>query len=210
MYNFNDYIDEAIRTGEINTQKPVEELVRLIKQDMHLERWGFSITKKGVSSKVIRVVLCSEICKVKLFCTRDNGQLCSISLDYARLHAPDEEGTYMFHEDQKCICWHNLFFGVLDFLDGMTPEEAVNSHWSGKRIIGLEQEPKIANLGKYNPERTLYFHDEIWTRYAPELFQLFDLRDQTLWKKYYEFNKEYVRLEFKGSTQLSESWDLIC
>jgi len=34
-------------------------------------------------------------------------------------------------------------------------------------------------------------------RYAPELFQLFDLRDQTLWKKYYDFNKEYVRLYLK-------------
>ena len=209
MYNFNDYIDEAIRTGEINTQKPVEELVRLIKQDLHLERWGFTVASRKMDAKAIEVIIQSDHCKVDVICTRDNSHLCSFDLAYARLHAPDQ-GAYMMYEGQKCICWHYLFSGILDFLDGMTPEEAVNSHWSGKKIIGLEQEPKIANLGKYNPERTLYFHDEIWTRYAPELFQLFDLRDQTLWKKYYEFNKEYVRLVFKHPTQRIPSREMIC
>jgi len=209
LYNFNDYINEAIRTGEINTQKPVDELVRLIKQDMHLERWGFTVASKKMDAKAIEVVIRSEICKVGIDCTRDNSHLCSISLAYARLHAP-ENAPYMIYEGQECVCWHNLFFGILDFLDGMTPEEAANSRSSGKRIIGLEQEPKIANLGKYNPERTLYFHDEIWTRYAPELFQLFDLRDQTLWKKYYDFNKEYVRLLFENPTQMIPSPDKIC
>jgi len=209
MYNFNDYVNEAIRTGEINTHKPVEELVRLIKQDLHLERWGFTVASKKMDAKAIEVIIQSDHCKVDVICTRDNSHLCSFDLAYARLHAPDQ-GAYMMYEGQKCICWHYLFSGILDFLDGMTPEEAVNSHWSGKKIIGLEQEPKIANLGKYNPERTLYFHDEIWTRYAPELFQLFDLRDQTLWKKYYEFNKEYVQLKFRGSDQFTVPPEMIC
>jgi hypothetical protein len=209
MYNFSYYIDEAIRTGETNTQKPVDELVRLIKQDMHLERWGFTVASQKMDMKAIEVVIRSESCKVGIDCTRDNSHLCRIDLAYARLHAP-EDASYMIYKGQKCVCWHNLYSGILKFLDGMTPEEAVDFHSVGKRIIGLEQEPKIASLGIYNPESELYIHDEIWTRYAPELFQLFDLRDQTLWKKYYEFNKEYVRLKFKGSTQLSESWDLIC
>ena len=209
MYNFSYYIDEAIRTGEINTHKPVDELVRLIKQDLHLERWGFAVASQKMDAKAIEVIIQSDCCKIDVVCIRDNSHLCRIDLAYARLHAPDQ-GEYMIYEGQKCICWHNLYFGILKFLDGMTPEEAANSHVRGNKIVEIEQEPEIANLGRYNPESELYIHDEIWTRYAPELFRLFDLRDQTLWKKYYEFNKEYVRLKFKGSTQLSESWDLIC
>jgi hypothetical protein len=79
MYNFNDYIDEAIRTGEINTQKPVDELVRLIKQDLHLERWGFTVTSQKMDLKAIEVIIQSDHCKVDVICTRDNSHL-SVSI----------------------------------------------------------------------------------------------------------------------------------
>lgn len=76
----------------------------------------------------------------------------------------------------------------------MTPGEAFKARGQvPEKVDRFMESEKIAAM-KYNPELTLLIENYIWSEYTPALFRIFDLRDQSLWKKFYEFNKEYYRL----------------
>lgn len=177
-----------------------QALVQRIENRMDFKRWGFRITRTDFPS-YLRIVYDSEWCRVKFLYTRGrfkDPSLDEFSIDYGRLHAPDDQAT-MIWQDRKCNCWHNNRL-VLFYLDGVTPQEVVQRENDGGWHNDIELEFRRSELGqilienKLRSENWIQSEVFIWQHYGQRLFEVFDLRRPSLWDAYTNFVVEYHRL----------------
>jgi hypothetical protein len=174
-------------------------LLHLIEKSLDIKRWKFRLTfTKFIKTSHIKVIYDSEWCRVKFIFSRmrypDSDEL---TIDYARLHAPNEE-PFMVWNGEECRCWHNIW-QPLYFLDGLSPSEAVHkadiqnqlplvaeNFWHSKRGKDLREE--------YIPKYGIVLQSVLWEHYEQRLFELFDLRQSKLWNQYKHFLEEYYKL----------------
>jgi hypothetical protein len=195
MFTFTDHIEEAIQSGKIYNEKLLSEFVNVIEKDLNLKSLGFSLGYKDADIYGLKVGFDSEILRLNFNFSHDNNiNWNQIDCYYGRKHANFEK-AFMEYKGNRCICWHDISRNILKFLEGMTPIEALNFHQQPNTIEAYKKSAEYLSLGYNNPERALYKQKYIWSYYNPSLFNLFDLRDQTLWNKYYEFNEQFTSLK---------------
>lgn len=165
---------------------PHEYMAQLARNILLIEKWGFKESYR--SGKDIRLIFDSEWCRVKFVWS--GWELYAgyqMSIYYGRLHAPSDAQT-MIWNGEECRCWHPLtgMSSVLDFLDGLLPQESVNSHGFPPVIKEYMQSEICKQLEKQHrhPESTVRMHALVWERYGTRLFGLFDLRRPKLWEQY--------------------------
>lgn len=163
------------------------ELVELVERCMDLKKWGF---KQSYSSSTDipfpYVIYDSEWCRVKFLHYGGDyaRQWSEMNVYYGRLHAENEE-SLMIWGDEVCWCWHTAERYTLKFLNGLSPEEAVEN----KNEIQVMREFRESELGKIarGPEWTAGKHMAFWEFYGQRLFELFDLCRPDLWEQYRVF-----------------------
>jgi hypothetical protein len=196
-------------------EDPCLEIERLTQEFLDLKRWGFresfcSTTPKQYST----IIYDSEWCRIRVsweiwdYLTGN-----SMHVDYGRLHASNTEGTIIYH-GEKCHCWHGLTSDhILDFLDGLSPREAVeNMKTQWPRIMERFYQTDVYRSleGKRRePELTMRMHAFVWEKYGQRLFELFDLQRSDLWEKYRQFLKEYSDLKGRNP-DIKPSRDKVC
>ena len=129
---------------------------------------------------------------------------------YGRLHVPNDEEIIAW-EGQKCYCWHGDMRKLLYFLDGLSPDAAANK---SNQFLWPElmHEFRTSNVGTgwTQQEYMAKMHAAIWDHYGQRLFDLFDLRQPSLWKQYSLFIAEYERHDPGFSLSGHPARDKIC
>ncbi len=164
-------------------------LTNLIQRSLPLQDWNFTESVKTD----LTIIYNSQWCRVKFVWQGwDMYTGNSISIYYGRLHAPNDKWVMTLH-DMECYCWHDIK-GALNFLDGLSPQQAVDQLYLGKWPNVAEQF-KESELGKSlehnQPEWLISMHAAIWEHYSLRLFKLFDLRYTDIWEQYIRFIEEY-------------------
>ena len=200
MYNFNDYVNEAIRTGEINTHKPVEELVRLIKQDLHLERWGFTVASKKMDAKAIEVIIQSDHCKVDVICTRDNSHLCSFDLVYARLHvaglSESAAITINSHGREAAAAQFNAAEKVIDAqIAANQDSQWLMQQWLGSQGLPTSYPTQAALVAAYDAAREAEKQKAKEQEALNDAYQSFKQADQQSMQEYEAYQGEQEKHE---------------
>jgi hypothetical protein len=160
-----------------------KEFLGLINQYLDLKRWGFVESYFQVVGKDTPLIIADNpSCRVRfLFQIRDYGDYRErdVPVLYGRLHATNT-GEDLPWNGKAARCWHVLWYYVLDFLDGLSPVEAVDQ-------LNRQVAPRI--LEEF--ERS-YPAWELWgdvrTRY---------LRKPERWDAYVRFHNEIKRLTYE-------------
>ena len=183
---------------EINRAR-FQKLNQLLEQFLPLTRWGFQESYSHILAEYrLYVIYDSEWCRVR-FSLGGGDQYFGdeLSISYGKLHAPNDK-NYMIFKGEDCWCWHSVL-NALDFLDGTTPQQAVdrlqaNGQWPW--VAEHFRQSELAQNLKYNhPEWLIRMHSAIWSHYGKRLFELFDLRRPDLWEQYTRFIREYYRIK---------------
>ena len=198
------------RVKNKSTQKSqdeqVQKLFELVESTLNLKHWGFQKTFVDDSVTLsLGIIYDSEWCRVKFVSSGidTNRGDDNISIYYGRLHAANES-TIMHWNGKLCYCWHRIN-EALNFLDGLTPEDAVNQLRLHRKWSNVMEEFRQSDLGqelKYRqPEWLIRMHASIWNFYGERLFELFDLRQPDLWQRYSSFYSEFHKI--KGTKPLT-------
>ena len=178
-------------------KKQYEKLTRLLESILDFKRWGFRQSYAFISPKSLPyVIYSSEWCRVRFSLNGgDQYHGNELAVRYGRLHAPDNEAVLIWN-GEKCRCWH-LVYDALDFLDGLSPQEAVDQ--LHKQPSPVVEQFRQSELGKklhfdHLPEWATREEAAIWEHYGQRLFDLFDLRRPELWEEYTRFIKEYYKI----------------
>jgi hypothetical protein len=174
-------------------------LLNLIEENLGTNLWNFRLTfKKFVKTSHIKIIYDSEWCRMKFMFSRmrfpDTDEL---SIEYGRLHAPNEE-PFMMWNGEECRCWHNVLVPIR-FLDGLTPTDAFKQVMADKQLPSVVRNFRESEFGEnlfneYPPKAAIVMQSVLWKHYGRKLFELFDLRHPDLWDDYRKFLKEYYRL----------------
>jgi len=182
-----------------NGEEVGNALIRLIEENLAVKGWNFRITfTRFANPSDILIIYDSGWCRVSfMFSRQQKPRLDELSIDYGRLHAPNEE-PFMMWEGQQCHCWHNIHY-LLRFLDGFSPADAVEHEKAHGPLSRVAENFWQSNQGKklreeYPPKYAIVLHSLLWEHYGQRLFELLDLRRPDLWEQYRHFNKEYHRL----------------
>jgi hypothetical protein len=174
-------------------------LRELIEEYLEIERWNFHLSfTKFIKPRNIKIIYDSEWCRVKFMFSRMHyPETDEISIEYGRLHAPNEE-AFMMWNGEGCRCWHSVL-DPLRFLDGLTPAEAYKQVMVEKQLPPVVRSFRESKLGKkfkseYSPKAAIALQANLWEHYGQRLFDLFDLRRPELWGEYRGFLKEYYSL----------------
>jgi hypothetical protein len=170
------------------------EMAYLVESYLNLEKWGFRESTrldKLEDSNVPLVIYNSQLCRVKIsfnewhppYQTKDY----TIDVYYGRLNAPNDKNVIVSN-NKECHCWHGIT-KALHFLDDCTPEYAAKNLLSHDLIKGYSKLVSSDSLSHKLPEWEIRKHAYIWEKYAPRLFELFDLRRMNIWEKYRLFLK---------------------
>lgn len=190
------------------------EIAYLAESHLNLKRWGFheSVRLDGLeNSKVPLVIYNSELCRVKIsfnewhppYQTKDY----TVDVYYGRLTAPNDKNIIV-NNNKEYHCWHGMT-KALHFLDGCTPEYAAKNLLSHNLIKEYSKLISSDGLSHKLPEWEIRKHAYVWGKYAPRLFELFDLRTTNLWEKYRLFLKEVY--DIKGrNPNIIPPLDSIC
>jgi hypothetical protein len=114
----------------------------------------------------------------------------SIDIKYGRLETPDKAGIVLSSVQEKDypILWHSVFY-ALDFLDGLSPQEAKNA--SRPRLLMEFEQSDLAKSIKSEPEKDVRLHAAIWETHGQSLFDIFDVQNKELWIQYSAFVREF-------------------
>jgi hypothetical protein len=189
---------------------PCGEMAHLAERFLPLKKWGFDETYR--SSKDGRLILNSQWCRVKFLWSGWEAQVGnSINIFYGRLHASNDHQVMAWNKED-CYCWHGLTGReVLNFLDGLSPQEAVFQKGFPQIIMQFRKSELWKNLAgkRCQPELTVKMNAVVWEYYGTRLFELFDLRRSDLWEQYRKFLKEYY--DIKGrNPNINPSLDKAC
>src|SRR5258706_3149015 len=152
----------------------------------------------------------SDSCRVRFIWLRGDirdGGYPTMSVRYGRLHALDNHRFILWNE-QLSHCWHRIDL-ALNFLDGMTPQEAVEKRNEWPTVMDqFIQANKGHNWSHI--EWTARTHAAVWEYYGNRLFGLFDLRYLDLFDQYMLFIKQFYKLN-PGPIDPSQPWsERIC
>jgi hypothetical protein len=131
----------------------------------------------------------------------------AVRIYYGRLHALNDMSTMIWNLEE-CWCWHSVSKG-LHFLDNRTPEYAAKDLHSHDLIRKYRETVHSKDLRNKHVEWEIRKHAFIWEHYAPQLFELFDLRRPDLWEKYRQFLKEVYDIEGR-SPIIKPPLDKVC
>lgn len=162
-------------------------LIRAIRQHLDYQRWGFKIIHSGKLLNSSGIILQSEFCKVKIWTLRDRPyEEPEVYFSYGRLHAPNEDDLTIWN-GEKCHCWHDVK-GVLNFLDGLTPQEVAKNPRTPSFLYDFYDKNKFRGWSR--TEMEVRRQAAVWEQYGQRLFRLFDLHHPEVWQKYSVFYKE--------------------
>ncbi|MBN2119087.1 MAG: hypothetical protein JW730_21135 [Anaerolineales bacterium] len=172
------------------------ELINLVEKCFDFQRWDFR--RSYLSSPAIHfpfVIYDSEWCRVKFvhYGSDYPGQpWTEMHIYYGRLHAENDE-SLMIWNDEICWCWHSIEEYALNFIDGLSPEEAVEK----KHAPRIMDEFRNSEVGKsvHGPEWVARRHMVVWKHYGRRLFKLFDLRCPDVWEQYRSFLRKAAQIE---------------
>jgi hypothetical protein len=192
----NNTISDA---HQVAYQKIVEQefpgLVKLLETRIDFKKWGFRQTFYGIAQEFApSVIYDSQSCRVRfVWQIADHLDGPTLNIMYGRLHAPNHQ-RFMFWNGSYCHCWHNhLVDNVLSFLDGFSPQEAVEKNFEVSYFNQFAQQNKGHQWSHI--EWTIRLHSSIWEHYGDRLFDLFDLHRPDLWEQYMFFVAEFYRLK---------------
>jgi hypothetical protein len=193
-------------TTDERNAKPIEEILKLVNNFSKLEMLGFKESFRSEKGK--ELIYDSEWCRIStVWSGWDPLGGNSISINYGRLHAPNESAT-MIWNGEECYAWHGFKF-ALYFLDGYSPTEALKMQSSHPLTSKYHEEEYRKKFKRRQPEWLLEIHAEIWRKYGNRFFELFDLRRPELWDQYRVFLKEFY--DIKGrSRNITPSQDKVC
>src|SRR5215211_5380115 len=185
---------------------PIEEMTRIAQNILGLSVWGFKESYR--SAKSGNLIYDSEWCRINLIWGGwDYGTGNRMHIRYGRLHAPNEETTIIWN-NEECRCWHRVEH-ALHFLDERAPAEAARLNYSHPLTSPFHEEEFQQKFNRRQPEWLAQMHAAIWQHYGKRFFELFDLRRPDLWEKYRQFLKEVY--DIKGrSPRIKPSPDKVC
>jgi len=196
-------------TAEICT-----EIAYLAHTYLDLERWGFQEKERSSElsgSRTPAVIYDSDLCKVRVSFSEwhppHQSKEYAIDVYYGRLSAPNDKNTGLYN-NEECHCWHG-FVKVLHFIDNSSPSFTAKNLFSHDQIKQFGALVSSKSLTYGPPEWEIRKHSYIWDRYAPRLFEVFDLRHPELWEQYRQFLKEVY--DIKGRSPLiNPPMDKVC
>ncbi len=173
-----------------------QDFMTLIKTFIDFPRWGFEVSLTDYSRwGNPKIIINSEYCRVsfrfskKRFRTEDE-----MITRYGRRHAPDHEVSIIW-QGEECRCWHGYRWRPIEFLDGLTPQEAVDQEeWPPVAQAFRDSDEGKQLAGDFQPEFSLRLQSILWEHYGERLFELFDLRRPDLWEEYRKFVEDYYKI----------------
>ncbi|MGB8981622.1 MAG: hypothetical protein WCC12_07075 [Anaerolineales bacterium] len=171
------------------------ELIDLVETCFDFQQWGFE--RSYLSPPTINfpfVIYDSKWCRVKFqhYGGDRPGHWGEMHIYYGRSHAENDE-SFMIWNDEICWCWHSIEDYALNFIDGLSPEEAVEK----KHKPRVMDEFRNSEIGKavHGPEWVARRHLAVWEHYGRRLFKFFDLRHATTWEQYRSFLRKVKQIE---------------
>jgi hypothetical protein len=189
--------DERWQNGQIESHKRMaEELSALLERIINFQGWRFQKTYTYIVPRLPpHIIYDSEWCRVQFSYEGGDYQRFITKVYYGRLHASNDK-YLMTWNGVDCGCWHRVDH-ALNFLDGLSPQEAVSqlrSHQS-PYVIEKYKQSEGKKLERDNEiEWMIRMHSSIWEHYGERLFEIYDVRKSDLWERYTMFQREYSRL----------------
>ena len=191
-----------------------EELKSLVEDALDLKRWGFQLTYTHIDKKDLpHIIFNSTKCRVRFsYVGGDSNIVYIIKVYYGRLHAANDK-YFMDWKGKQCRCWHDVN-RALWFLDGLTPQEAVDQ-------LRIEKWPHViekyrnSRLGKQlehdnRLEWMVRMHASIWKHYGNKMFEIYDLDRLDLWDQYTNYLRSYAKILGTSPYPGTPGNDLIC
>ena len=173
-------------------------LAKLLESIIDFDSFGFTKSYCGVAKEFMpSIIYNSDKCRVRFSQLpadlRDGPDSATLHILYGRLHA-SIHSKYRMWRKRKCHCWHNLLLDrIFQFLDGLSPQEAVNNKYELPIFLSQFNQVNI-DSGWSNIEWAVRQTSLIWDYYGNRLFDLFDLSRPDLWERYSIFIKDFYRL----------------
>lgn len=201
-----DYLQKWLPKIEIKPEK-YKECITILQNHFDFEAYGFHQSYM-FSRDFPLIIYDSEWCRLKLLFSSSGDRhdfSTYLHISYGRLHAPSNN-DFMILDGEKYWCWHRVDH-VLNFLDGLSPEEAVQVEYSPYIIKQYRDSDKAKNLANISQaEWAAGMHSEIWKVYGKRLFEVFDLRHPELWENYTKFMQEILVLKKSKSHYYQNSY----
>jgi len=203
----------------LNYKREKRNLVEILERTLDFERWHFHQSYAANNKPNLpNIIYDSKSCRVKFVLDSGDqyrGYSHILSVYYGRQHAPNDD-YLMVWNDEQCHCWHQVY-NVLNFLDGLSPEEAIDQRrvrhqWP--KVAEPFRESILSNSSElyFLPEQMAKMHARIWDYYGQRLFDVFDLHKSKPWELYVQYVKDYHRI--KGIEPIpgysAPSSDMIC
>jgi len=172
------------------------ELKPLLERFLDFERWGFQPVFSGEILIPAPFGTChalmyqSKYCKVRFLVRADISTPDTYSA-YGRLHAPVDRNS-MLWDGEECYCWHHGL-PAAQFLEGISPHDA-------HEIVPpcIKRLSDQYQLDKWPWEEYLArYAAAIWGQYGQRFFDLYDVRQTTLWNSYLAYCQEYYGETFR-------------
>ena len=170
-------------------EQQCQELIELVERCIDFERWGFQRTFISAAAKnPPTIIYDSELCRLRIHHGGRNmyGEWDELAIYYGRLHAPSDKWVMSWNVED-CHCWHHQIHDMLDFLDGLSPQEAVNQLRVEHKSPHVIEEFNKSYGGGSQPERLIRLQVAVWEHYGQRFFSLFDLHEKDLWSQYANF-----------------------
>jgi len=178
-----------------DTQKICADIAYLAQTYLDLKHWGFHESARLTelsNTQTPAVIYDSPWCRMRIefseWAPPHQSTDYAIRAYYGRLHSPNHINTLMWN-GEECWCWH-LVSKELHFLDGQTPEYAAKNLRSHALFKKYREAVSSKDLPYKLVEWEIRKHAYVWEQYAPQLFELFDLRRPDLWEQYRQFLKD--------------------
>lgn len=172
----------------MNRKKEYTELIELIERCLDFQRWGFKRTYSSpLDIPFPYIIYDSQWCRVRFTHLGGDypGQWSEMAVYYGRLHATHDD-SFMIWDEEKCWCWHSIKEYALNFVDGLSPEEAIKMKYKPRVMKQFQQSGTWESI-THIPERIARTHAVTWEHYGQRLFELFDLCRPDLWRRYRSF-----------------------
>lgn len=212
----NQRNDEELERRKLEKrERQFQKFIQMLEHFLDFKRWNFKRTYSDISPKAPPFVIYdSKWCRVQFALKGgDRYRGDEMLVFYGRLHAPSDMAV-MNWNGEECYCWHQVY-EVLNFLDGLSPQEAVDQLQLRSEWPRVAEHFKQSELGKKlsrenHPEWVTRMHAAIWEHYGQRLFELFDLNHPDLWEQYKLFIREYYRIKGMPVIQGLPAKDKIC
>jgi len=169
----------------------MQEAINLIERLLPLDKWNFRQSIRFFADRTHPIVIYnSEKCRIKaLYEASSRYADHKITVHYGRLEVADNADSlrWKFRENYH-LYWHSVSF-PLQFLDGLSPRQAIVE--KEPRLIKEFEQSELAKEIKYEPEKILIMHAKIWDTYGQQIFDIFDVRNTSLWEQYSAFVREF-------------------